>query len=259
MSTTRADIAASLPAPPEVGADSDWALFLDVDGTLLDLAHHPDHVEVAVPLRNDLVRVRERLGGALALLSGRPLAQLDDLFGWRPHAAAGLHGAELRTPDGREHITGDATAFAAVRARAASLVAAVRGVILEDKQRAFGLHYRHAPEAREAAERIAHALLREAGDGYALQRGDHVIELKPAGVDKGRALAALMREAPFHGRRPWMLGDDLTDEDAFRSVNEHAGTSVIVGRRRPTVARCALANPAAVRAWLHRVAASDTS
>jgi trehalose 6-phosphate phosphatase len=97
-------------------------------------------------------------------------------------------------------------------------------------------------------------LLREAGDGYAIQRGDHVIELKPAGVDKGRALAALMHDAPFRGRTPWMLGDDLTDEDAFRHANANGGISVIVGSRRPTEAHYALDDPAAVRAWLHALA-----
>lgn len=255
MSTTHADIAATLPAPPETGADAGWALFLDVDGTLLDLAHHPDLVEIDARLHHDLALVRARLDGAVALLSGRPLAQLDDLFDWRGHPAAGLHGAELRTPDGRERITGDDAAFAQIRARAAALVAATPGLILEDKRRAIGLHYRHAPAARDAAERIAHALLGDAGKDYALQLGDHVIELKPAGMDKGRALLALTQQAPFRGRTPWMLGDDLTDEDAFRHVNAIGGVSVVVGARRPTEARYALDDPAAVRAWLHALAA----
>ncbi|HKT41234.1 MAG TPA: trehalose-phosphatase [Rhodanobacteraceae bacterium] len=259
VSMTGEDIAATLPAPPEAGADAGWALFLDVDGTLLDLVHHPDAVRVDARLRDDLARVRSRLGGAVALLSGRPLAQLDALFDWGPYPAAGLHGAELRTPDGREHVTGDAVAFAQVRARAGELVAATHGVVIEDKRLALGLHYRHAPAAREAAERIAYALQREAGARFALQRGDHVIELKPAGVDKGRALVALMEDAPFRGRTPWMLGDDLTDEHAFRRVNAGNGVSVIVGARRPTEACHALANPVAVRAWLHRLAAWDTS
>lgn len=256
MSTVSADIATDLPAPPEAGADDGWALFLDVDGTLLDIACRPDDVDVDPRLHDDLARLHGRLDGALALLSGRRLAQLDALFGWGQRVAAGVHGAELRTPDGREHITGDASAFAAVRAHAVDLVAAAQGVTLEDKQRAFGLHYRHAPGAREAAERIARTLLQEAGENYAIQRGDHVVELKPAGVDKGRALAALMRGPPFRGRTPWMLGDDLTDEDAFRHVNANAGVSVIVGARRPTEARYSLDDPAAVRAWLHAIAAN---
>mgnify|MGYP001034907846 CR=1 FL=1 len=243
-----------LPAPPEPGADNGWALFLDVDGTLLDFAHHPDDVQVDARLHDDLGRLRARLHGALALLSGRPLSQLDALFDWKTHPASGLHGAELRTPDGCEHFVGDDALFALARARAAVLVAETRGVILEDKRRALALHYRHAPEARAAAERIAHALIDKLDGRYALQHGDHVLELKPAGVDKGLALAALMRDAPFHGRRPWMLGDDLTDEDAFANVNANGGVSVVVGARRPTAAHCALADPPAVREWLHGLA-----
>lgn len=254
VSAVSADIARDLPAPPETGADTGWALFLDIDGTLLDIARRPDDVRVDTRLHDDLCRLHDRLDGALALLSGRRLSQLDALFDWNHRAAAGVHGAELRMPDGSERLTGGAAAFAAVRAHATTLVATTQGVMLEDKQRAFGLHYRHAPAAREAAEHIARTLLREAGDGYAIQRGDHVIELKPAGVDKGRALAALMHDAPFRGRTPWMLGDDLTDEDAFRHVNANGGISVIVGSRRPTEARYALDGPAAVRAWLHALA-----
>lgn len=254
MSTASADIAAKLPAPPEPGASAGWALFLDVDGTLLDFAHSPDRVEVDARLHDDLARLRTRLDGAVALLSGRMLSQLDRLFDWNRHVAAGLHGAELRTPDGKVHTTGDAAAFAQARARAAKLVAATRGVLLEDKRIALALHYRRAPEARECAERVAQALLQDVGESHVLQHGDHVIELKPAGVDKGCALAALMRDAPFRGRIPWMLGDDLTDEHAFRNVNAGGGVSVIVGARRPTDARYALDNPPAVRAWLHALA-----
>lgn len=244
-----------LPAPPLPGDDGGWALFLDVDGTLLDFARHPDEVEVAAHLHDDLARLRVRLGGAVALLSGRSLAQLDALFEWRDAAAAGLHGAELRMPGGEVHFTGDKDSFAGVRARAAALVDQAPGLVLEDKIRALALHYRHAPQARHAAEQVANTLLRGTGDRYVVQRGDHVIELKPAGVDKGRALESLMRIAPFRGRRPWMLGDDLTDEDAFHRVNAMGGTSVIIGNRRPTAARCSIASPAAVRAWLHALAA----
>jgi trehalose 6-phosphate phosphatase len=253
---TGADIATDLPAPPATGADTGWALFLDVDGTLLDIACRPDDVHVDPRLLDDLQRLRDRLGGAVALLSGRTLSQVDALFDWNRHVAAGLHGAELRGPDGHAHITGDAVAFARIRAHAIDLVAAAQGVMLEDKRLALALHCRDAPTSCDAAERIARTLLREAGGHYVLQRGDHVFELKPAGVDKGRALAALMRAAPFRGRTPWMLGDDLTDEDAFRHVNANAGVSVIVGARRPTEARYALDDPAAVRAWLHALAES---
>lgn len=257
MSTACPDIAIDLRAPPPPGAGNDWALFLDVDGTLLDFAPHPDDVEVNARLPHDIARLRARLNGAVALLSGRQLPQLDALFDWQGHAAAGLHGAELRMPDGQEHVLGDDAGFGAVRTQARRLVDATPGVMLEDKQRALALHYRRAPAVRAAAEGIAERLLHAAGGGYALQRGDHVIELKPAGVNKGGALAALMATAPFRGRRPWMLGDDLTDEEAFHRVNALGGISVIVGERRPTEASHALADPAAVRAWLHAQAVPD--
>ena len=257
VSTARVDIAGELPAPSEVGAASGWALFLDVDGTLLDLANHPQDVEVGAALLDDLERIATKLGNAVALLSGRPLSDLDALFGWKDRAAAGLHGAELRMPDGHMHLAGDAAAFAAIRARAQASVAELSDVLFEDKQRALALHFRHAPAARVRVEHLATELARAAGAGYVLQHGDHVIELKPAGVDKGRALATLMQATPFRGRTPWMLGDDLTDEDAFASVNSAGGVSVIVGNRRPTDAHHALPDPAAVRAWLHRLAGSD--
>jgi trehalose 6-phosphate phosphatase len=243
-----------LPAPPPVNVDGRWALFLDVDGTLLDFAAHPAEVVVESQLRDDLATLWAKLDGAVGLLSGRPLAQLDDLFNWHERAAAGLHGAELRTPDGNVHAADDDAAFAATRQRAEALVAESHGVLLEDKQRALALHYRHAPAAGADAKSIADTLLREAGDGYSLQYGDHVVELKPVAANKGCALEALMCEAPFRGRNPWMLGDDLTDERAFERVNASHGISVIVGLRRPTAARFALADPAAVRGWLHTLA-----
>lgn len=259
VSTVPREPSHRLPAPPRPGDDDGWALFLDVDGTLLDFARRPDAVEVDARLHDDLARVRTRLGGALALLSGRPLSQLDQLFDWRTHAAAGLHGAELRTPDGRETITGEDPGFGQLRERALALVADVPGALVEDKRRALALHYRDAPAARPVVERVARTLLRETGERYVVQHGDQVVELKPAGVDKGRALEALMQAAPFRGRRPWMLGDDLTDEDAFHRANAMGGTSVIVGKRRPTVAGCTLDSPAAVRAWLHALACHHES
>lgn len=251
MSAIRTDVAPQLPAPPDVGADTEWALFLDVDGTLLDIARHPGAVTVGPRLARDLHQLRRHLAGAMALLSGRPLSQLDSLFTWGRYAAAGLHGAELRVPNGATQASAHDAAFAQIHAHARALTTSVPGVMLENKRLALALHYQNTPAARQAAEQIAHELLLKAGRSYAIQRGDHVLELKPANANKGRALAALMGMTPFRGRTPWMLGDDLTDEDAFRQVNALGGVSVIVGARRPTSARHALHAPAEVRAWLH--------
>ena len=239
-----------MPAPPAPGADDEWALFLDVDGTLLDFASRPEGVHVDAQLHDDLAALRERLHGALALLSGRTLAQLDDLFDWNRHAAAGLHGAQLRFADGSGFDDDGEGRVAALRALAESRTAETSGVLLEDKQQALALHYRNAPGQREFVEQLAQELLQRAGNDFTLQHGNHVIELKPAGTDKGRALAALLASEPFAGRQPWMLGDDLTDEHAFEEVNGCGGVSVIVGARRPTHANFALDDPRAVRAWL---------
>ncbi|MGH8213611.1 MAG: trehalose-phosphatase, partial [Rhodanobacteraceae bacterium] len=244
----------ALPAPPETGADDGWALFLDVDGTLLDFASHPQDVQVDARLHDDLACLRQRLNGALALLSGRTLQQIDGLFDWRDHAAAGLHGTQLRRADGSVREDDGEIRIAALRALAEPRVAELPGVLLEDKRQALALHYRNAPRQRDAVERLAQELLQHAGRDYTLQHGNHVVELKPAGFDKGCALAALMQNAPFRGRQPWMLGDDLTDEHAFEETNARGGVSVIVGARRPTSANFALSDPPAVRTWLRGLA-----
>jgi len=246
---------AFLPAPP-LPACSTLALFLDVDGTLVDFADRPEAVRVAPSLPPLLRTLRERLGGALAAISGRPLRDVDALLGLGG-PAAGLHGGEIRYADGRVAAPprGDERRMAALYAQAAAFAARWPGVVVETKPDALALHYRTAPAAAAAVREAADALLREAGPGYALQPGNHVVELKPAGVDKGGAVAALMREAPFAGRTPWVLGDDLTDEHAFARAAALGGAGVIVGPRRPTAARYALAGTDAARAWLAALAA----
>lgn len=259
MPTPRLKSAVALPAPPAPGADDEWALFLDVDGTLLDFASHPEEVHVDARLHDDLATLRERLRGALALLSGRTLTQLDDLFDWRRHSAAGLHGRQLRFDDGRCVAAGDGEArIEQLRALAESRIAQMPGALLEDKREALVLHYRKAPQARAAIEQLARELLQRAGSDYKLQHGNHMIELIPAGTDKGRALATLLASGPFVGRQPWMLGDDLTDEHAFEEANARGGVSVIVGARRPTHANFAIDDPGAVRAWLSGLAGRNS-
>ncbi len=229
---------------------------MDIDGTLLEFAPHPDAVVVEPLLPVLLSKLRALLDGALAPISGRPLRQIDTLLEWTG-AAAGSHGAELRRADASLtmpcHAHDD---VAALHAHAIALLSDIPDVLVETKPGALALHYRNAPQAAAAVHAVAAALLREAGSGYALQPGNHVVELKRADVDKGRAVATLMRDAPFAGRVPWVLGDDLTDEHAFACANALGGDSVIVGARRPTAARHALADPRAVRAWLVALARS---
>lgn len=246
----------ALPAPP-LPDPARLALFLDVDGTLLEFASHPEGVLVDPLLPLLLESLRQHLGGALAPVSGRPLEQVDRLLGLPAGSAAGLHGAEWRGADGavarRAH---EDVALSLLHREATALAAALPGVLVESKPNAIALHFRNAPSAVAAVERIARALAEQAGPAFTLQRGDHVIELKPAGVDKGDAVTRMMRAAPFVGRVPWFVGDDLTDEHAFAVAQSLGGSGVIVGPRRPTGANWALEDPAAVRAWLTQLLAS---
>lgn len=243
---------ADLPAPPLPTPDARWALFLDVDGTLLDFHDDPAAVVVSPHLLALLQRLHAALDDALSLVSGRALADLDRLFGpsW---AMAGLHGLQLRHADGRcrEHPF-DTSAHAQLRQRAEALLGALDGIQLEDKGIAIALHCRRSPERFEAM-RDAAAALADAMPGYELQAGNLVMEIKPAGMDKGRAVRELLRQPPFAGRQPIYLGDDLTDEHAFDTVARAGGCGIRVGHRRPTAAQFTLPSPAAVQHWLLRV------
>ncbi|MBP1473561.1 trehalose-phosphatase [Frateuria sp. MAH-13] len=246
-------MSAPLPAPPLPRPDQRWALFLDVDGCLLEFADDPAAVRVSPALRALLQSLHDQLGGALALVSGRGVRDLDRLFDTPGWALGGLHGYELRYGDGRHReLAVDPTDQARMRSAVQVLAAQLDGVQLEDKQHAMALHCRRAPDRlpalREAAEAVAAGL-----SGYELQPGNLVMEFKPAGMDKGRAVEELMRHPPFAGRTPVYLGDDLTDEHAFEAVNQAGGSSVRVGHREPTHARFTLPSPAAVQAWLERV------
>ncbi|KGQ20178.1 Trehalose-6-phosphate phosphatase [Lysobacter dokdonensis DS-58] len=242
-----------LPLPPSPAPD--WALFLDVDGCLLDFAQHPSQVVVPVHLQRDIVRLSDLLGGALALVSGRSLESIDEMFGeLRALPAAGMHGLERREPDGRRTFPPIAPqALDGVYAEARQLAMSHPGAIIERKGPNLALHWRAAPEARDALRAFAAAALRVLPD-YRAQGGDMVLELRPGGSspDKGTAVEGFMAQAPFRGRTPVFVGDDLTDEHAFSIVNACEGFSVLVGDRHPSAARWRLPNPAAVRDWLAR-------
>lgn len=235
------------PRPP-APAD-DWALFLDVDGCLLDLAEHPDEVHVPPRLRATLQALCDRLGGALALVSGRPLAGLDALFAPARFPGAGLHGLERRNGNASSPPPTRPTVMDAVRADARGVAARFPGALVEDKGVALGLHWRRAPEAMDALRGFAEAALPRL-PGYRLQHGNQVVELRPEGGDKGNAIEALLAQPPFRGRVPVFAGDDITDESGFAVVNARAGISVLVGPREPSAAHFALPGPDAVRRWL---------
>ena len=237
--------------------DRECALFIDVDGTLLEIAPRPELVQVPHALPRLLARLAAERGGAMALVSGRRLADLDRLFSPWQGAAAGLHGAEIRRPDGRclrGENAGDAAAAAAIerlRPRLGDWVSRRSGVALEDKGRALALHYRGAPERAAEIADFAAELLREVGGCLRLIAGKMVVELLPRGRGKDGAIAAFLAEAPFCGRRPVFLGDDVTDEDGFAEINRRGGLSVRVGARGPeTAAAYELPSVAATLRWL---------
>ena len=227
-----------------------WALFLDVDGTLLDIAERPDEVEthkVDCALIEGLQHAADR---ALALISGRSLAQLDALFAPLTLPAAGQHGFERRDVHGERHRR----RFPVDKLRPAK--EALRdfagrhpGLVMEDKGASVALHYRLAPRLEQPALEAVREAAAPLGNAVQIQAGKMVWELKPAGADKGSAIEEFMREAPFAGRTPVFLGDDVTDEYGFRVVNRLGGHSIKVGPGE-TAARWRLANPDAARAWL---------
>jgi trehalose 6-phosphate phosphatase len=240
--------ASRLPAP-----DPAWAWFVDVDGTIAELAPTPSEALVDASMRHSVERLRVASGGALALVSGRPIAQVDAMLGVAHHVVAGAHGLERRDANGglwRHPV--DAGSLRRAREHVASVAAAHPSLLLEDKRTSIALHYRAAPALAAFAHRAMREARELAGEAFALQRGKCVVELKPAGEDKGTAVAMLMREPPFHGRVPVYLGDDATDEHAFATVNAMGGHSIKVGRGASR-ARWRLFDVAAVREWLARL------
>lgn len=229
-----------------------WALFLDVDGTLLDIAERPDLVDtnkVDTALVEGLQRVAQ---GALALISGRSLVQLDAMFAPLRLAAAGQHGFERRDVQGKRHrhrfpVETLRPAAAAIR----DFASRHEGLVFEDKGASVALHYRLAPGLADRALEAVRLAAASLGDTVQIQGGKMVWELKPAGADKGLAIDEFMREAPFAGRTPVFLGDDVTDEYGFRVVNRLHGHSIKVGQGE-TAALWRLPHPSAARAWLRQ-------
>ena len=231
------------------------AFFLDLDGTLLDIADHPHQVAVDANLVGLLDTLGRAAGGALALISGRPIADVDRLLGRPGLCVAGQHGAERRDFSGtmhRHNVSRDALEKA--RGRLGMLAARHPGLVLEDKGVNLALHFRSAPGLLAEMQEAVRDLARELGGEFEVQLGKMVIELRPAGKDKGVAISEFLLEAPFRGRAPVFVGDDLTDESGFELINRVGGHSVKVGDGE-SAARWRLPDSAAVRAWLAHTAA----
>jgi trehalose 6-phosphate phosphatase len=244
------------PAPLAGPSALRYAVFLDFDGTLVDIAARPEWVCVDPALLKVLDQLKRRLDGALAIVSGRSLAVLDRLLAPLRFDASGLHGAECRR--GEETWCGT-TVPAPFRHAVDELKREFdreAGLLVEDKGKAVSLHWREAPhragDALAALARVAHRL----GDDYRVQHGKAVAELVPAGASKGTAIAQFLTAPPYEGRCPVFIGDDLTDEQGFEVVNAKGGLSAHVGAG-PTRAQFRLGSPAEVRSALQRWAEGE--
>ncbi|MGH7154786.1 MAG: trehalose-phosphatase [Acetobacteraceae bacterium] len=222
------------------------ALLLDVDGTLLDFAPTPMAVVVPPGLSDALRDVKRRLGGALGMISGRPVEQVAALFGDVPHAIAGEHGGALRHAPG-EPIERPALPMVPADwlVRAERLAKDHPGALLEHKAHGFALHYRNAPQAGLALHDALAAMITDVND-FDLMPAHMTWEVRPRGADKGAALKALMQRAPFARRIPVFVGDDVTDEDAIRAARSMGGVGLMVADE--------FGRPADVRAWIAHAA-----
>jgi trehalose 6-phosphate phosphatase len=236
---------------------NDLAFFLDVDGTLLEMAPTPDAVVVDQEL---LVMLRALVfgsGGAVALVSGRAIAALDELFKPLVLPCAGLHGFERRSASGTytRRPLPPGNLLNEAREALTRLVVQHPDLLLEDKRFSLALHYRQAPHLESLVNERVAALAAALSPHFELQRGRCVAEIRPAQANKATAVAEFMQEEPFRGRRPLCLGDDLTDEYAFEWVNAAGGLSIAVGTERESHATAHLHSVAAARLWLHRLVA----
>lgn len=240
--------------------EGDQALFLDVDGTLLEIAATPEAVQVSASLLQLLKDLEQRLGGALALVSGRSIHNLDELFAPLRLCASGIHGCERRNAHGElTRPAFDAHALNHARAELRALVAAHPGLLFEDKGFAVAVHYRLAPELAAQVLTAMQKTCEALGERFELQAGKRVFEIRPAGWSKGTAITEFMREAPFAGRTPVFAGDDLTDEHGFEVVNELGGLSIRVGGPVQTRARLRIGSVSEMHAWLRELIATTTA
>ena len=242
-------------APPARPRGAAWALFLDFDGTLIDIAMTPDAVVVPRKLCGILSACSEAFDRAVAVVSGRPIAALDALLDPLRLPTAGLHGLELRMTDGTvEQVAEHSTGLAEVRARFLALARDDARLVIEDKESSLALHYRRAPERESELRELVEGAA-SGRDRHHVMHGKMVLEVRPAHADKGTAIARFLETAPFAGRRPVFAGDDVTDEDGFEAVNRRGGISVKVGTGK-SAAGYRVPDVAALHDWLAVIASA---
>jgi trehalose 6-phosphate phosphatase len=238
---------AALPPPPPVDPDR-TSLFLDLDGTLAEIAPRPEDVAAEPARSRVLAALGAATGGRVAVLTGRTLEEADRILDGAVAAVSAVHGLVRRLPDGAVVAFQASPKLPEAARTLETLARGRRGLIVEDKGVSVALHYRQAPEAEGAVRETTGSIARTTG--LVVQDGAMVSELRTAGPHKGDALRAFMGDAPFAGGVPVMVGDDLTDEDAFAAAEALGGYGVLVGPPRPTRARYRLGAVAEVLAWL---------
>lgn len=227
--------------------DHSCALFLDFDGTLVDIVERPEAVVVDPALPNILTQLQQRLNGAVAIISGRPVAFIDDRFMPHFYDVAGLHGLEHRIA-GELHLCDpdDHPQLRRMVGRLHEAVMGKAGVLIEDKGCSVAIHWRQAPQEKDFALATAQAAVEALGGEYRLQHGKAVAEILPSAAGKGKVIERFLHTSPYKGRKPIFVGDDLTDENGFKTVNAHGGLSIRIGAGE-TVAKVRLGTPADLR------------
>jgi trehalose 6-phosphate phosphatase len=249
--------AMDIVAPPLVSDLRQCAILLDIDGTILDIAPSPRQVWVPTGLRRTLSRLADLTGGAVALVSGRSINDIDLIFSPLQLPTIGVHGAEMRTSADGDVQTRVAPLSRALKRKLASISELGPGILVEDKGYSLALHYRLAPEKGPAVlAAIAKICAGVPEEAVEILPGKLVVDIKPAGINKGDAVCALMQHAPFADRHPIFIGDDTTDLPVFGIIPKFGGQAYSVGGIVADV-HGHFATPDAVRDWLSQIAACD--
>ncbi len=240
----------STPLPVTKNNITGYAFLFDMDGTLAPIAASPEQAAVPEATREALQQLHDACGGAVAIVSGRPISEIDHLLAPQVYCAAGLHGAQLRGPDGRQsQLPVDNDAVAQMVRELLPLAQAHPGLKLEDKGLSLALHYRNAPDLQGLVSEAVNAVLLAHTHAFVLQPGKMVLEIKPRQASKAGAIGRLMQSPPFAGRLPLFAGDDLTDEAGFDIARQLGGVSIKIGDG-DTRAQWRMPTPAALAAWL---------